>query len=57
MTYSGCLRPCDSGPNVLGYPESVMYGGMAKADLTTIINEHLIDGNVVERIKVRDSVW
>ena len=57
VTYSGCLGPCDSGPNVLVYPESVMYGGVTKADVTTIINEHLIDGNVVERLKVPDSVW
>jgi (2Fe-2S) ferredoxin len=57
VTYSGCLGPCDSGPNVLIYPESVMYGGVTKEDVTTIINEHLIEGNVVERLKVPDSVW
>lgn len=57
VTYSGCLGPCDSGPNVLVYPESVMYGGVTKEDVTTIINEHLIEGNVVERLKVPESVW
>ena len=57
VTYSGCLGPCDSGPNVLVYPESVMYGGVTKADVTDIINEHLIDGNVVERLKVPESIW
>ncbi len=45
------------GPNVLVYPESVMYGGVTKEDVTTIINEHLIEGNVVERLKVPESVW
>ena len=25
VTYSGCLGPCDGGPNVVVYPEGVMY--------------------------------
>ena len=57
VTNSGCLGPCDSGPNVLVYPEGVMYGGVTMDDVTTIIDEHLIGGNVVERLKVPESIW
>lgn len=57
VTFSGCQGPCDSGPHVLVYPESVMYGAVSKDDVTEIIDKHLLAGEVVERLKVPDSVW
>ncbi len=57
VTYSGCLGPCDSGPNVLVYPEGVLYSGVTKEDVTAIIDEHLVGGNVVERLKAPAGVW
>lgn len=57
VTYSGCLGPCDQGPNVLVYPESVMYSGVTKEDVASIIDEHLLEGKVVERLKAPESVW
>lgn len=56
-TYSGCLGPCDSGPNVLVYPEGVLYSGVTKEDVVTIIDEHLIGGTVVERLKTPEGIW
>jgi len=57
VTYSGCLGPCDSGPNVLVYPEGVMYSGVTKEDVATIIDEHLLGGTVVEKLKAPEGVW
>jgi len=57
VTYSGCLGPCDNGPNVLVYPESVMYSGVTKDDVVSIIDEHLLNDKVVERLKAPESVW
>jgi (2Fe-2S) ferredoxin len=57
VTYSGCLGPCDTGPNVLVYPEGVLYGGVSKDDVPEIIEKHLIGGEVVERLKVSENIW
>ncbi len=57
VTYSGCLGPCDGGPNVLVYPEGVLYSGVTKEDVTAIIDEHLLGGTVVERLKAPEGVW
>lgn len=57
VTYSGCLGPCDSGPNVLVYPEGVLYSNVSKDDVATIIDEHLLGGNVVDRLKAPEGVW
>lgn len=57
VTYSGCLGPCDTGPNVLVYPEGVLYGGVSKEDVPEIIEKHLIGGEVVERLKVSENIW
>ncbi|PKO91277.1 MAG: ferredoxin [Betaproteobacteria bacterium HGW-Betaproteobacteria-1] len=57
VTYSGCLGPCDSGPNVLVYPDAVMYSGVSKEDVVEIIDKHLLGDEVVERLKAPESVW
>lgn len=57
VTYSGCLGPCDLGPNVLVYPEGVLYGRVSKDDVSEIIEKHLLGGEVVERLKVSENVW
>ena len=49
--------PCDTGPNVLVYPEGVLYGGVTKDDVAEIIDKHLLGGEVVERLKVPETVW
>lgn len=57
VTYSGCLGPCDNGPNVLVYPEGILYSGVGKDDVATIIDEHLLGGNVVEKLLAPAGVW
>ncbi len=56
LTNAGCLGPCN-GPHVLVYPEGVMYGGVSKDDVATIIEEHLIGDTPVKRLQVSELVW
>ena len=57
VTYSGCLGPCDGGPNVLVYPEAVLYQRVTAADVLEIFDQHLDKGEVVERLKAPAAVW
>ncbi|MDO8926690.1 MAG: (2Fe-2S) ferredoxin domain-containing protein [Sideroxyarcus sp.] len=57
VTPSGCIGPCSMGPNVLVYPEGIMYSNVSKADVAEIFDEHLLGGKVVERLKAPADVW
>jgi (2Fe-2S) ferredoxin len=57
VTPSGCIGPCNMVPNVLVYPEGVMYSNVSKADVTAIFDEHLVGGVPVERLKAPAEVW
>ena len=57
ITYSGCLGPCDNGPNVLVYPEGVLYSGVSAADVTEIFDSHLEGGKPVERLLADAGSW
>jgi (2Fe-2S) ferredoxin len=57
LTNTGCMGPCMMGPSVLVYPEGVMYGRVTKADVKTIIDEHLLGGTPVAALQVPPEVW
>lgn len=57
LTNTGCLGPCTLGASVLVYPEGIMYGGVKAADVGTIIDEHLLFDQPVERLKAPPQVW
>jgi (2Fe-2S) ferredoxin len=57
VTYSGCLGPCDQGPNVLVYPEGILYRGVSKEDVATIFDQHLVGGEPVEDLLAPAEVW
>lgn len=57
ITYSGCLGPCEGGPNVLVYPEGVLYSGVQAADVVEIFDQHLIGGQPVERLRADSATW
>jgi len=52
INQAGCLDRCEEGPCVVVYPEGVWYTYVDKADIDEIIDEHLVNGRVVERLKI-----
>jgi (2Fe-2S) ferredoxin len=49
---SGCLDRCEEGPCVVVYPEGVWYTYVDEQDIDEIIDEHLVNGRVVDRLKI-----
>jgi (2Fe-2S) ferredoxin len=51
---AGCLDRCGEGPVLVIYPEETWYQYVDREDIDEIIEEHLIKGNIVERLLLPD---
>ncbi len=49
---AGCMDRCDEGPVLVVYPEGVWYTYVDKSDIDEIIDEHLVHGRIVERLRI-----
>ena len=49
---AGCMDRCDEGPVLVVYPEAVWYQYVDTDDMEEISQEHLVNGRVVERLKI-----
>ncbi|MGN6703553.1 MAG: (2Fe-2S) ferredoxin domain-containing protein, partial [Burkholderiaceae bacterium] len=49
---AGCLDRCEEGPVLVVYPEGTWYTYVDNEDIDEIIDEHLVGGRVVERLKI-----
>ena len=47
---AGCLDRCAGGPIAVVYPEAVWYSYVDASDIDEIVESHLRDGKVVERL-------
>lgn len=47
---SGCLGQCGDGPIVVVYPEAVWYAGVQHDDIKEIVDQHLLNDQVIERL-------
>jgi (2Fe-2S) ferredoxin len=53
---AGCLDRCAGGPVAVVYPEAVWYTFVDMADIDEIVDSHLRDGRVVERLVLPPDV-
>ena len=49
---TGCFGLCAEGPIVVVYPEGAMYSRVSLKDMDQIAEEHLLNGNVVEKLLI-----
>lgn len=52
---SGCLDQCAKGVTMVVYPEGTWYGAVTAADVDEILDSHLGQGEVVERLVIPDD--
>ena len=48
---AGCLDRCAAGPVAVVYPEGVWYSYVDASDIDEIVESHLKNGKVVERLR------
>jgi (2Fe-2S) ferredoxin len=49
---AGCLDRCEEGPVAVVYPEGVWYSYVDKEDIDEIVDQHLVAGTEVKRLKI-----
>lgn len=49
---AGCLDRCELGPVAVVYPEGTWYTYVDEHDIDEIVESHLRDGRVVERLRI-----
>jgi len=49
---AGCLNRCEQGPVAVVYPDAVWYNYIDEEDIDEIIEQHLVNDTVVERLKI-----
>jgi len=49
---AGCLERCEEGPVIVVYPEGVWYTYLDESDIDEIVESHLKNGKVVERLRL-----
>jgi (2Fe-2S) ferredoxin len=49
---AGCMDRCEEGPVMVVYPEEIWYTYVDEKDIDEIIDEHLVNGRIVERLRI-----
>ncbi|MGF1546215.1 MAG: ferredoxin [Thiotrichales bacterium] len=49
---AGCLDRCEDGPVAVVYPDGVWYSYLDQEDIDEIVEQHLVKGIPVERLKI-----
>jgi (2Fe-2S) ferredoxin len=50
VTACGSLGTCGHGPNLVVYPDGTWYSGVSVKDVPELIEQHLLEGKVVDRL-------
>lgn len=53
---TGCFGLCELGPVVIIYPEEVFYSRVKVKDVAEIVDEHLLQGKIVEHLVYQQSL-
>ena len=53
INMAGCLERCEEGPVLVVYPEEVWYTYVDEDDIDDIISEHIQNGRIVERLRLK----
>ncbi len=51
---TGCFGFCRIGPNMVIYPEGTLYNQVQIKDIPEIVEKHLIEGKIVERLLYKE---
>lgn len=49
---AGCLDRCSEGPLLVVYPQAIWYTFVDNDDIDEIIESHLMNGKVVDRLTI-----
>jgi len=52
INQAGCLDRCEEGPVLVVYPEEIWYTYVDQEDIDEIIDKHLVNGVIVERLRI-----
>ena len=52
INQAGCLDRCAQGPTIVVYPAGVWYSYASQGDIDEIIEEHLLHGRPVGRLRI-----
>jgi len=52
VNMAGCLDRCEEGPCIVVYPDAVWYTYVDRTDIDEIIESHLQQGRIVERLRI-----
>lgn len=52
---AGCLDQCELGPCVVIYPQGIWYGGVRLEDVPRIVEETVVQGRVIEELRIPDE--
>jgi (2Fe-2S) ferredoxin len=49
---TGCMDLCEQGPALVVYPDGCFYGNVQLSDVTEIVQEHLLNDRIVQRLQI-----
>ena len=52
VSNTGCFGICEKGPIVAVYPDNVWYGSVSTDDVDEIVESHIINGKIVEKLEI-----
>ncbi|MDO9535108.1 MAG: NADH-ubiquinone oxidoreductase-F iron-sulfur binding region domain-containing protein [Bacillota bacterium] len=56
LKFTGCLGLCESGPDVMVFPQGIIYQKVMESDVEEIIDKTVLRGEVIERLLYQDPL-